>query len=78
MRAVVGRVEQQHNRDRHQCNRSDKDAQHRLCVIPVRCSRRCALVYLNVGGANEEAPGEIISGGFLDRRDWVHPPIQRC
>ena len=26
---------------------------------------------------DEEAPGEIIFGGFLDRRDWVHPPIQR-
>jgi len=25
MRTVVRRVEQQHNRDRHQCNRSDKD-----------------------------------------------------
>jgi len=25
MRTVVCRVEQQHNRDRQQCNRSDKD-----------------------------------------------------
>jgi hypothetical protein len=28
MRAVVGRVEQQHNRDRHQCNGSNKDTKH--------------------------------------------------
>jgi len=28
MRTVVGRVEQQHNRDHHQCDRSNKDTQH--------------------------------------------------
>ena len=28
MRAVVGCVEQQHNRDRHQCNGSNKDTKH--------------------------------------------------
>jgi hypothetical protein len=26
----------------------------------------------------KKAPGKIISGGLLDRRDWVHPPTQRC
>ena len=41
--------------------------------FPVRCSRRCA----QLRRTNKEAPGEMISEGFLDRRDWVHPPIQR-
>jgi hypothetical protein len=37
-----------------------------VCAIPVRDFE------------DEKAPGDDLSGGLLDRRDWVHPPIQRC
>jgi hypothetical protein len=40
MRAVVGRVEQQHNRDRHQCNGSNKDTKHCTHSPDKNCHRK--------------------------------------
>jgi hypothetical protein len=65
MRAVVGRVEQQHNRDRHQCNGSNKDTKH--CTHSSR---------QELSPKDEEAPGEA-SPGASWIVNWVHPPIQR-
>jgi hypothetical protein len=58
MRTVVGRVEQQqHNCDRHQATEVNKDTYHCVCVIPGNWSPK-----------DEEAPGEVISGGSLYRQ----------
>jgi len=37
-----------------------------VCGIPWR------------GLEDEKAPGDHLPGGLSDRRDWVHPPVQRC
>ena len=57
MRAVVARVEQQHNRDRHQCNGSNKDTKHCTHSSPTR-------IVTNRRGS----PRRGISGGFFDRQ----------
>jgi hypothetical protein len=51
MRTMVCRVEQQHNCDRYQCKRNDKDAWHYLCaVLGSVLAQMRALVYLSLGG----------------------------
>jgi hypothetical protein len=54
LRTVVGRVEQQHDGNSHQSNRTDKDTWHCMRSPDERCRK------------DKEAPREVISEGFLD------------
>jgi hypothetical protein len=60
MRTVVRRVEQQHNRDRHQCNRSDKDTWHRVMRSFLQDADAEALAHLTTSGISPSLAGRNV------------------